>query len=355
MIISAMKRAVKWCLEHRRTFIIDGPPGGGKTEGTIQTAVELVWDHKLPLPYPQDGTPDGKPFDCFVTHPITDEPPDYKGQPAVITVDGQTIAVHLPYEIMRKLIEATRPTLCLFDDLGNVLPAVQATMLHPVQARMIGEHAISSWVTFGFCTNRREDKTYSQPIIEALKTRVKLIHLEPSMDDLIEYGIRHGFNPMLISYMKSHPSILDGWKGTTTNENSVTSRTLEECSRTLNDEPDEDILFEMVAGDVGPGLATELMAYRETYKRIAKVEDVINDPMGYPIPGNASELYALVCALAFRAKEDNIKAVMTYAGRIDAEYGMLLATDVLKRNPKLADTKPMIEWYTKKNVQKIMV
>jgi hypothetical protein len=335
-------RALQWCYTHKRAVIVDGPPGGGKTTIAVDAALGLTHT-------------DGKPYGVKVFHPVTDEPVKYGGQPWVITEGGKQTATHLPYDDLRELIEATRPLVVVFDDLGNAMQSVQATMTHLALARHVGQHKISPYVTFAFLTNRKEDKTFSLPIIEALKTRCKMLHLETDPEDLIEYGVRHGFHPMVLAYIKSHPQVLDGWKGSVVNENSVTPRTIEELSKCMLDAPDDDIAIDMYSGDVGPGCAGEIMAYMALYNQIARVEDVIADPKGVALPDNASNLYALICALAFKANEGNVAPIMEFASRLSGEYEVLLAQDMAKRNAKLLDTKVMIAWMSKhKTVQFVM-
>ena len=110
------------------------------------------------------------------------DPTDYKGLPA-LPRPGDTEATFIPFGELSRAINATRPTVWFFDDLGQASPAVQAACMQLVLARRINGHALPDCITFVACTNRRADRAGVSGILEPVKSRfVSIVNLEPDID-----------------------------------------------------------------------------------------------------------------------------------------------------------------------------
>ena len=113
-------------------MLITGAPGTGKSDivdqATREAGAELI-----------------------ISHPVTSDPTDFKGLGAL--VDGE--AKFLPFDQLKDLITATRPTVFFLDDLGQAPPAVQAAAMQLILARRVNGHKVSDAVTFIAATNRK--------------------------------------------------------------------------------------------------------------------------------------------------------------------------------------------------------
>ena len=96
--------------------------------------------------------------DLIITHPVVEDPTDYKGMPAVVQGDGGPTASFLPFGELNRMLSATVPTVVMMDDLGQAPPAVQAAVMQLILARQINGRRISDHVSFIAATNRREDR-----------------------------------------------------------------------------------------------------------------------------------------------------------------------------------------------------
>jgi hypothetical protein len=85
----------------RLPVLIKGAPGVGKTDIVTQACRA-------------SGT------ELIISHPVVDEPVDYKGMPAI----KDDHAEFLPFGALRRLIKADRPTVYFMDDLGQAPPSV---------------------------------------------------------------------------------------------------------------------------------------------------------------------------------------------------------------------------------------
>ena len=70
------------------------------------------------------------------------------------------------------------------------------------------------------------------------------------------------------------------------------------------------------------------------------------NPTTSAVPGEEepATLYALVGALARKASAVTMDNLMTYAGRLPAEFSVLLIKDTLRLKPELANTRAYIDW-----------
>ena len=134
---SELSKILEQLVLAQEPFLLVGSPGVGKTEIVQQVAASLG-------------------VRCIVTHPVVDDPVDYKGLPGIVPSESGPRAEFLPFGDLAQLMSASEPTLVLMDDLGQATPAVQAAIMQLVLARRINGHAISEHVTFAAATNRRE-------------------------------------------------------------------------------------------------------------------------------------------------------------------------------------------------------
>jgi hypothetical protein len=148
-------------------------------------------------------------------------------------VDGK--AEFLPFGNLRKLLNATVPTLFFLDDLGQAPQGVQAAAMQLLLAREINGQKISDYVSFAAATNRKEDRAGVSGILEPVKSRfVTIINVETNADDWLRWARRNGLPEELLMLIKWRPELLEKFKATADMTNSparmqfITSRN---CSR----------------------------------------------------------------------------------------------------------------------------
>ena len=157
---STLATTLAIAMEYKLNILIKGTPGIGKTDIVHQAAEKS--NNKL-----------------IISHPVVSDPVDYKGMPAIITIDKETRAEFLPFGDLQALIEAEGPTTFFMDDLGQAPPAVQAAAMQLLLARRINNHKVSDHVCFIAATNNKEDKAGVSGILEPVKSRFcSIIQLE---------------------------------------------------------------------------------------------------------------------------------------------------------------------------------
>jgi len=304
----------------RLPVLITGAPGIGKSD--------IV-----------DGARMDAGADLILSHPAVEDPTDTKGLPWI--VDGH--AVFTPFGDLRRAVDATRPTVWFFDDLGQASPAVQAAKMQLLLARQVNGHVLPDCVTFIAATNRRTDRAGVSGILEPVKSRfATIVELTPDLNDWCTWALAHGVPAEVIAFLRFRPDLLSAFVPTADLQNSPSPRTWNHVGKLLTLDLPATVQATAIAGAVGPTAGTEFCAFLQMFRELPSVDAILVDPNGTPIPDKPSTLYALCGALAYRATAANFARVATFAERLlsnrKGEFGSLLVRDAVRRTPDLQHT-----------------
>ena len=121
-------------------------------------------------------------------------------------------------------------------------------------------------------------------------------------------------------------------------------RSWEFASRILDAAPDGPLEEELLAGTIGQAAAAELSGFLREWRHLPSVESVLSDPEEAPVPADPASLYALCEALALRTAPATMEALAAYAGRLPAEFGVLLMRDAVRQDPAVVESEPFARW-----------
>jgi hypothetical protein len=314
-----LKETLERCVENKKSVLIKGAPGVGKTDIIKQVAEDLK--HGLQI-----------------FHPAVSDPTDYKGQPWV--VDGE--AEFLPYGELRTLLNAKKPTIAFLDDIGQAPPAVQAALMQLLLARRVNGHVVSDQVVFLAATNRRQDRAGVTSILEPVKSRFKtILELVPEKEDWIEWALQHDMPEALIGFINFRPNLLMTEEATAEIINHPCPRTLAHAGEMIKIGLGN---LEVLSGTVGQGCAVELTGFMRVFEQLPNIQAILLDPEDAIVPTDPSAQYAVVAALVGVVQKDNINRVLKYGNRLPREFTVLLVKDTIRKDPKLQNTKAFIEW-----------
>jgi len=311
-------------IQSKIRVLIKSAPGLGKSDLTEQTTKEAGADFVL-------------------MHPAICDPTDFKGLP--VNVKG--LAEFLPYGELRRLIEATKTTVCFLDDIGQAAPAVQAALMQVVQARRIGEHKVSDHVTFIGATNDTNQQAGVSGMIEPLKSRWdSIVTMEFSLDDWCAWASAHNMPTELIAWARFQPGKISpaDWKPSREIKPTACPRTWHSVGKWLNADVSNP---EILGGAVGEAYAIEFCAFLKLISQLPNLDDIIANPSAIPIPHTAGAQYAVAAGLARKATAQNMGAILTYMQRINAEFTVFCVKDALARDSKIAECKAMVSWFSK--------
>lgn len=309
-------------IKHRMPALLIGKPGVGKTD-TVGQGCEAA------------------KADLVVFHPAVSDPTSFEGLPWVI--DGN--AVFLPIGKLKQLVNAKRPTVALFDDLGQAKEAVQAACMQLFLARMIGDHKISPFVTFIGATNSREHRAGVIGMLEPVKSRFKtLIKFEADATDWISWGRRNGVDERMTMFIQSRPDLIDKFEPSLDLVNSPVPRTITNAAEFLPLDLPPQIKRDNIEGAVGEGFAHELYGFLEAVDAFANFDKLFTQPEDVNVDKDVSVQFAVASLIASRANEKNFHNILRAVARLQPDYQIVAVNAAIERTPALVNTRAYGTW-----------
>lgn len=317
----------KKAVHERVAILLTGRPGLGKTQIPQQICADEGIDFQL-------------------RHPVTEEPINYEGVPAIYRDEG--IARSLPMGHLADMLKATKPLLMWLDDLGQQTSTlVQGAIMQLVEGRQINGNVLPQCVFFGAATNRQADGAGVAGIIQPLLNRFDcIIELEPDLKAWQSFILNRQYkhSPIFASFLEYKPDYLFKWDAKSAIEASCTPRSLEKACRLLSlDLVPAENRSELLCSIVGKAAGIDLNAFIEFGEKLVNIADIERDPVNTPLPERKSKdgvlmQYILTSALAQRLNRSNVDAFITYAGRFTPELRVLAYRNMLAVNRPLVTT-----------------
>lgn len=305
--------------------LIKGAPGIGKTETVLQVAKKLE-------------------ADLFISHPAVEDVLNYKGLPALVNDH----ATFLPFGDLERLIVADKLTVCFIDDLGQAAPAVQAAAMQLILGRRVSDHKISDHVVFVAATNRKQDKAGVNGILEPVKSRHHtIVELTVDNQEWLTWAVENNLSSVMISFIRWRPHMLFDFKPTQDITNSPCPRTIKNAADLYTLGLPKEIEYQVYAGAAGEGFAAEFCGFLDIYRDLPSLTMIQMNPETQEVPSNPAVLYALSGALSEFIDNQNVDRMMLYTNRMPPEFQVLIINDLIKKDPKIADTKAFVDWSIK--------
>jgi len=329
-----LKTVLKAHVEARQPAIIVSEPGLGKSAIVNQIAEELG-------------------FDIEFSHPVTEDPTDPKGMPWCWSDDKGIRADFIPFGTIEKLVKAKKRTIWMIDDLGQAPLMVQAPYMQWFHARRVNGHILSDNVSILAATNRKQDKSASNGIIEALKSRSGIYNLEADLEDWCQWAYQNEILPDIIACLRANSQILCQFKPTTDLVNSPCPRSWHLLSNILKQGVPEALEYEISSGHVGEAAATSYIGFRRIANKLSgknHPDYIIMNPEDGGIPANEGEAniqYVICTTLARKASGNTVDRIVTYADRLPEEFSVLLMKDTINFFPKATSSKTYLKWAQK--------
>lgn len=347
-LLDLKKQAVNLYLSRKALHII-GPPGVGKTDVMRGEVVQILSDHF------------GEQFgfhDCMVP---TYDAPDYRGF-LIPTKDDQgkptsffTRSAAMP---SRSYLEQF-PRGIMFMDERNQTDALSQKALAPViLEKRFGEERLPEgwWVVSA--SNRMADGSGVNKALKHLINRERIIQIEPAVLPWALYAEARGIHPMLIAFAKHRPGIV--FSDTVPKEDApfCTPRSYVSAAEFLalvagkDDKgepnmkiPNDQIVIQMVAGDIGEAAAAELFAFLKVVDELPTIDEIHADPKGCKCPKELSAAYAAAQMLIHFANPSNIDKLWTFAERLAKELQVSTAKSLIEKGGgTLLNSKALNTW-----------
>ena len=305
----------------RESVILKGPPGCGKTAMPIQIAEE----HDLPML---------SPFNCSLS-----DGTDFKGMP----VFGEDKTSQIWVKDVRWIMASEAPTLVLIDEVGQGSAGSIAASVSIFREKRIDDLYLhpDTWVVG--TTNRAQDKCGSAALPKQLLDGVYKYEVGYSADALVRYELEKNLadvDMLTLRFLRMKGDAALAYDPA--KEVNSTMRGWSAVMRLLK--VDATTHFATLAGRIGRGLATELMAFRNLAPMLPSVEEVLLNPTKASVPENPSALFLISDMMADKATANNFDALVEYAKRIPPEFQAAFVKSSLQRKPEVASTSSFTQW-----------
>jgi hypothetical protein len=233
----------------------------------------------------------------------------------------------------------TGPVWVFIDELPNATKATMSALMQLLLDRKIGTYVLPPQTVMVAAGNRAQDRAAVHEMPTPVKDRFDHYTLEPDVDDFTAYAHKAGIDESIISFVRFKPQYLHA---VTPTENAwPTPRAWEGLSQKL---PHMSDWFYGTASVVGDGVAGEYLAFREIYKELPTIEDIIARPTSTKVPEKPSTLFAVAGQCAAHATNKDFKQILKYIERLPPEYQVCAIKDSLGKDKSLITNEHFQKW-----------
>ncbi|MFC1454266.1 ATP-binding protein [Verrucomicrobiota bacterium] len=250
-----------------------------------------------------------------------------------------------------------RGILCC-DEYDRAKEDVQNASLQLMLGGNIHGHKLSPNV-FPVIAMNGESDIYTTPLSNAAITRMCTLFISHSadgaLDSYIEWAEQNKISPMMRGFAAFRPELIK-------TDNSFkelaipTPRTRDMADRILRAAESvafetDDIIMPCLAGVIGRAAAVELLAYKEAWKEIVPITEIIKDPKNAKIPDNVSVLYGLAAAMSDHIPKESdtgqvniIDKLTDYIVRMPPELAAFAFRCIGRKCGKLETNTVYLKW-----------
>ena len=319
MKASSLSDALRVLVAARRPAFIWGGPGVGKSSVVKQLAETL----NVPL---QD------------VRALLLDPVDLRGLP-FLGSDGRS---KWPTP---EFLPQNGSAILFLDELNAAPAMVQASCYQLVLDRKLGEYTLPEGWAIIAAGNCDSDRAVTTRMPTPLRNRFVHLEFEVDMQDWSEWAIQAGIRPEVIAFLRFRPELISAFDRDA--HAFPSPRSWEFVSHildSLESKPNPTIEYEIIAGAVGTGAATEFGAFLRTFRDLPNIDAILINPTQEPVPENAAAQYAVASALARCASDANFDRICLYLNRLPTEFRVLCVRDASLRTPAIRCTAGYTKW-----------
>lgn len=217
--------------------------------------------------------------------------------------------------------------------------------------RLANKPMMDGWMIVG-AGNRIGDNgvVFKQPL--PLSNRMAHFDFNSCIDTFIAWGQTDNRIPAWItSFLQFRPDLLNTFEkhietkaqGHAFGTERSWDKYAQICTTVGEDTP--ELIRHFAHAYLGAGVATEAMAFRDTWESLPNIAYVLANPTKADVPTKSNIIYATCGALAASVTPDTMPALITYLERFSQRaFVTLCLTDSIRRNRANATTKAYNDW-----------
>ena len=319
-----------------QTPLVLGSVGVGKSETIYQFAESLAEMEGLSVSW-DNASPTAKQFGLVDFRLSHFESVDFGGLTYI--VDG----------VQKRAMLGNLPTkgkgLLFLDEFAQSGQDLQAIASQLIKERRLGEYVLPDGWTIVLAGNRHSDRSSANKIVAHGMGRVGLIEFESNANDWLKWASENGVDERLIAFIQYQPQYLNNFDPKIV-EPSATPRTITNLSKVLAQNPDKDILQNLIYGFVGREFTAEFMAFITLMQDVPNLQKVL-DGKKVDVPEGVGLQYATAVALTSTIKESkdselaiHFENALKFVEQFQTdEFAIFFVRTMVGMKPQLKETK----------------
>lgn len=309
---------------------IQSSPAMGKSAMVASIAAEYglqLIDHRLSTSAPEDlsglphflpdGTATFAPFDTFPTEDV-ELPKDKQGW------------------------------LLFLDEFNSASKMVQAAAYKLVLDRAVGLKKLHERVVIVAAGNLSTDRAIVNPTSTAMQSRLVHLEMELDLNEFMEdVALPQKWDSRIVAFLNYKKSLLHDFRPDHNERTFCSPRTWEFMNKLIKGQQVRDEDAPLYAGTITSGVAVDFIQFTKVYESLPKFSEIIRNPEGSPVPGDAATRWATITHLIENVDEDSFSAVSDYLARFTAEFRVLFFRGLMAQRRDLkkhqAFRKAMVE------------
>lgn len=264
----------------RRTVLLLGPPGIGKTQIAREVARQVG----------------GKAWVNDLSSSLVE---DLKGLPRP---DGD-VMTFIPDHKLHEACQDGAKGVFVLDDLPAADRSLQVAARQLSLERRMHNHVLSDDVLVVVTGNRRSDGAAASTLPSHFRNSVTIIDVEANLDDYAEWYKTTTLPSAVLSFLTYRPAHLSQLPDKASENGAfATPRSWHAFAELMEPAKEAGVLFDVASGTIGTGPASEFCAWLKLRDRLVQPKDLLADPKrALPDPGtligHPDQLTALVSGI----------------------------------------------------------
>lgn len=303
-------------------LMIEGDPGCGKTSIPKQIAAAY-----------------GIPF-YYWNAPIT-EATEIGGIPYVDADNNMQYALQTNFP-------TSGPAIILIDEITKADRITMNCLSEICQERTLRGRKLSDQCLIIATGNPRSNRAGDNEMPTHMRDRFTFYKMVADAKAWLGYAIANGFDPIVRAFIDrfSEQGYLS--KFDPSQQSSPSPRGWERVSKLMsafNTPATEHLIFSMVSGTVGEGMAHEFEAFRRLASKLPSTASIFADPMNADTFAMEKSIqYLLITQLATDVTKKTANAFFTYISRLDADMAVVGVYAIHTRDASLMECSEGVMW-----------